>query len=101
MKRSLIALLSIALAACSSFGSKHITAQDWSGTYPFKVDGYLECEAGGAIVFKGGGRAYAVNGTAKDKGYPDPAPIWKDNPAIPGSKLDISEVISEGQKLCK
>jgi hypothetical protein len=101
MRRLLIALLAISLPACSVFGSKYITAKDWGTTYPFTVDGYLECEAGGAIVFKGGGMAYAVNGTAKNKGYPGIEPIWKDNPVVPGAKVDIVDVISEGQKLCK
>lgn len=99
MKRLLLLPLAIALTACSLLG-RYITAKEFGAAYPFTVDGYLECESPGAIVFKGGGKAYAVNGTAESKGYPKIAPIWKDDPVHPELKVNISDVLVEGQKLC-
>jgi len=42
-----------------------------------------------------------VNGTAENKGYPKIDPIWKDDPTNPGLKINISDVLAEGRKLCK
>ena len=100
MKCLLLLPLAIALTACSLLG-RYITAKEFGAAYPFTVDGYLECEPPGAIVFKGGGKAYAVNGTAESKGYPKIDPIWKDDLTHPGLKINISDVLVEGQKLCK
>lgn len=100
MKYLFLFLLTIALTSCSLLG-RYITAKEFGADYPFTVDGYLECEPPGAIVFKGGGKAYAVNGTAENKGYPKIDPIWKADPTSPGSKINISDVIAEGRKLCK
>jgi hypothetical protein len=96
-----IAPASLLLLTACSFASERISAQSWQSNYPFTVDGYLECEPPGAIVFKADGKAYAVNGTATAKGYADIAPVWKDDPAAAGQKINLSEVIAEGQKLCK
>ncbi|MEU9405049.1 hypothetical protein AB0E08_04975 [Streptomyces sp. NPDC048281] len=70
--------------------------------WPFTVDaGVLECE-GGAVTFEPpGGPRYAVNGTAKDAGYPSVMPIWADDKTLGnGLKVDISEVLNKGLSLC-
>lgn len=85
--------------------SRHISAATWTaGEYPLTADGYLECESPGAIIFKANGKIYGINGTGQGKYKAIAAPleeIWKPNPAIPGSRIPIADVISEGQKLCK
>lgn len=73
--------------------------------WPFTVDkGTLKC-SGGLVTFAVGNKTYAVNGSAKTKGraigWVDVAEIWRNNPAIPGTKISISPVISQGLDLCK
>ncbi|GAA5078694.1 hypothetical protein GCM10023336_70630 [Streptomyces similanensis] len=70
--------------------------------WPFTVSaGVLRCE-GGAVTFEPpGGPRYAVNGTAKDTGYPEIKPIWADDETLGnGLKVDISEVLDKGLSLC-
>ncbi|MFE4420669.1 hypothetical protein [Streptomyces sp. NPDC056817] len=70
--------------------------------WPFTVNaGVLRC-AGGAVTFEPpGGPRYAVNGTAKDAGYPAITPIWADDETLGnGLKVDISEVLDTGLSLC-
>ena len=73
----------------------------WSGDkWPFTVSsGTLKCDRD-AVIFVVGGRTYAVNGTAGSRGFTDIAPIWRDNAAIPGTKIYIGVVLDPGLKLC-
>jgi len=82
--------------------TKAISAKEFGEAYPFTVDGELICE-GGAVLLKVDGSLYAVNGTAQGK-YRDAAKpldgIWKDDPKMPGTKMSVADVITQGQKLC-
>jgi len=51
-------------------------------------------------VFIVNGKVYAVNGNAKIR-YRDTFEIWRDNPKIPGTKINIGEMIQMGLKLCR
>lgn len=77
--------------------SRDVMGDDW----PFTVDdGSVACE-GGAVTFTSGDVTYAVNGTAKSQeAGADVMAIWADDPAVPGLKIDISEVINRGLALC-
>lgn len=73
--------------------------------WPFTIEGgTLKC-SGSLVTFTVGNKTYAVNGSAKTKGrtigWIDIAEIWRDNPAIPGTKISIGPVISRGLELCK
>ena len=70
--------------------------------WPFTVNGgVLQCEAGAVTFEPPGGPRYAVNGTAKDAGYPAITPIWADDKALGnGLKVNISEVLNKGLSLC-
>ncbi|MFG2440867.1 hypothetical protein [Streptomyces sp. NPDC048508] len=116
-----------AFAACSSSGSDsgsnddpssvrptHARKTDTTGgdglpvtasrftEWPFTVTaGVLTCTAGAVTFEPAGGPRYAVNGTAKDSGYPDISPIWADDKELGyGLKIDISEVLNKGLSLC-
>lgn len=48
------------------------------------------------------GQSYAVNGTARSFLNMSPLdPIWADNPAIPGTKVNMGPLLSAGLLLCK
>ncbi|MDI1452924.1 hypothetical protein NHG22_03640 [Streptomyces sp. ATE26] len=74
------------------------------GSYCFGAEGLGEGfeEAGKAGQVPGSvWPRYAVNGTAKDAGYPAMAPIWADDKNLGnGLKVDISEVLGKGRSLC-
>ncbi|MFJ4932324.1 hypothetical protein ACIP8U_00435 [Streptomyces pseudovenezuelae] len=82
-------------------GGLSVTAARFS-EWPFTVDaGLLKCEAGAVTFEPAGGPRYAVNGTAKDVGYPDISPIWAEDEDLGyGLKVDISEVLNKGLSLC-
>jgi len=53
------------------------------------------------VYFTTDGRRYAVNGTATArKDAPDIDAIWRANPALEGTKINIGPVIDEGLELC-
>jgi hypothetical protein len=80
-----------------------VSSADFPGEWMLTVDkGELICKAPSTIVFIApDGAQYAVNGTATSRGYTDIQPIWKDNPEIPGTKINIGSLISKGLELCK
>ncbi|XUO88416.1 DUF2511 domain-containing protein [Halomonas sp. KM072] len=78
-----------------------VTREEYGDDWPFTVDsGRLDCRQGGAAVFTSGQWTYQLNGVASQKGYADLAPIWRDNPAIPGAKVSISDMISVARQQC-
>ncbi|MFH9977930.1 hypothetical protein ACH4ND_01455 [Streptomyces sp. NPDC017179] len=79
-----------------------VTSSQFS-EWPFTVRmGVLRCRNGAEVTFEpSGGTEYAVNGTAKGAGYPSMMPIWADDEELGnGLKVDISEVLERGQRLC-
>lgn len=73
------------------------------GEWPFTVAaGTLRCRLGSEVTFEApDGAEYAVNGTAKDAGYPSIEPIWADDENLGnGLKVNISEVLDKGRTLC-
>jgi hypothetical protein len=73
--------------------------------WPLTVSsGELGCERN-AVTFRANGITYAINGPAmargKYLGWRDIREIWKDNPAIPGTKINIGPMIEKGLLLCK
>ncbi len=101
-----ILLCATLLTSASAFAAtQEVSRAQMKADWPFTVDaGTLKC-SGGMVTLAVGKKTYAVNGTAKTKGraigWIDVAEIWQNNPAIPGSKLSISPVISKGLELCK
>lgn len=71
--------------------------------------GLLQCEeeATSSFIFQRvwltapDGTVYGVNGTAQEAGYPGIDPIWKNDPAGYGLKINISPLIDRGLKLCE
>jgi predicted Zn finger-like uncharacterized protein len=93
----IIALVSIFIGFCTFFNysepGKYITQQEYGENWAFTVDsGYIYSKRMAAI-FKTGGVEYQLNGIASARGYKPINSIWKDNPEIPGTKINIGPFI--------
>lgn len=83
-----------------------VSADSVTYDWPLTVEqGTLRCEANSAVIFQSPeGTKYALNGTATaradQRGYADVDEIWRDNPDVPGLKVDIGGLISDGLELC-
>lgn len=54
-----------------------------------------------SLTFIYSGREYALNGIAEGHGFADPDALWLDNESIPGSKVDISDLIEAARSRCE
>lgn len=81
--------------------TRAISAAQYGDSYPFTVDGELICTEQ-AIALKVGGDFYPINGTARSKltGAKPLEDIWKPDPAT-GGRVNLGQVLSDGQKLCQ
>jgi len=78
-----------------------VNREYYGDDWPFTVDsGRVECRQGGAAVLVVGDWVYQLNGVAAQKGYADVSPIWRDNPEIPGTKIDIGKVRQLASSQC-
>ncbi len=106
LKALLLILAALALIGCGT----SISERDYGDKWPLLVSkGKLNCEGAGsnhgAVTFKAAGETYAVNGIAlsraKKRGWKKIDEIWKDNPDVPGLKMDLTPIIEKGLSLCK
>lgn len=86
--------------------STTITKEEYGEAWAFTVDeGTLSCSAfrgNVEVLLKANGKAYAVNGTAKEtKKYAPIDDVWAADPKIIGAKKDISVFIEKGLKICQ
>ena len=79
-----------------------ITKEAYGDEWPFTVkQGVLSCENISEVVLTVDGVSFAINGTAKStKKYQPVEKIWADNPAIPGAKKSVGDIIKSGLTLC-
>lgn len=104
----LSAAIAVLVSACGPASGTTVTLQEYGDRWPFTVEsGVLECGRSGvtdAVTFTSGGTTYSLNGTAdtfaSSKGWADVGPIWRDNPAGPGPKVDLSPLVTRGMALC-
>jgi hypothetical protein len=107
MRRVLVgsaaAVLSLAAGpAALANGSARVTRAHFGKAWPLTVaSGVVRC-SGQAVTFTAAGRTYALNGVAEMQhpGWPQIERIWRKNPAIPGTRIDIGPIIERGLKLC-
>ena len=98
MRSTVLLALLLALAGCDN----EISEDSFEGKWPFTVSsGILKCE-NRLVIFSAGGVDYGINGSAKNAGYPEPHPIWKESddssvwPSVP-----MGDILRAGLKLCK
>ena len=109
-----IFLVMIAALACSYVstayaGSARVTQSDFGSNWPLTVsNGTLSCSPLGdlgIVTFSANEKTYAVNGIAKGRakqnGWRPIDEIWKANPTVPGTKINIGPLIDKGLSLCK
>lgn len=85
-----------------SLASVLVTRESMGDSWPLTVDqAHVECLDGRLAVVHANGMTYALNGTAKSRGYPAVDPIWRANPSIPGTKINIGPLIDIALKQCK
>lgn len=105
MKRLLFLIL--LLTACGRpANEREVTAAQYGSAWPLTIEkGLLKCDGdngSGMVTLEANGTIYSVNGWAKSSGrYTDIRSIWKDDPRIPGLKIDLGPLISAGLNLCK
>jgi hypothetical protein len=76
-----------------------VTRAGHLGTWPLTVDsGTLSC-SGSKILFKVGGITYSLNGYPGN-GYADVNSILADDPDVPGLKMNVYSLVTEGEALC-
>jgi hypothetical protein len=79
-----------------------VTRKDFGDKWPLTVDsGEIECVGGVLLVFHSGSKTYALNGAAQTRGYPKIDPIWRDNPKLPGTKVNIGPLLEIETRLLK
>jgi hypothetical protein len=82
-------------------GREYVTASTFQGEWPLAVPtAYLVC-TNGSVTAEINGVQYAVNGTARSRGYPEIEPYWRFDPeAGVGLRVNIGPFISYGLSLC-
>ena len=96
-------LVVITLTSCGNH-SKQLNKVDFGDDWPFKVEsGKVECLDGYVVVFKTGGKAYALNDAARvTDEFENIRDILRPDANYPGKKItmDLSLIEFEGLKLC-
>lgn len=80
MRSVFVSLVIVASYGCGAAQERPLSRADLGADWPFTVDaGVLACEPGNHVVFRTGGKTYAINGSAKGasatNGYVDSDPI--------------------------
>jgi len=102
MKRLLILLLLVLFViSCSGNSGQLVTKDEFGKKWAFTVEKGYVYSIDQAAIFKTGGVEYQLNGVAKMKGYKSIDPIWRNNPDIPGTKINIGPFIDLALKNLK
>jgi Txe/YoeB family toxin of Txe-Axe toxin-antitoxin module len=82
--------------------NRQIVLKDEFGeSWPFIVDKGLILNKNNAVIFRYENTEYGLNGFSLNRGYEEVENIWADNPAIPGTKISIGQMIDIGLKINK
>ncbi|WP_081194874.1 DUF2511 domain-containing protein [Halomonas sp. BC1] len=97
----LVVLASVFLVSGCSQSGQQVSASEYGEKWPFTVQsGRLDCVQGRAAIFIVGDKKYQLNGFAQSKGYQSITPIWRNNPDIPGAKINIGEMTKLALEQC-
>ena len=96
----ILLLLLVGLVACGEIGIL-VTEAEYGDAWPLTVsEARVDCLSAGALVAEIDGSLYAINGTAQAR-YPRIDPYWRDNAAIPGTKIPITPLIDRAKEACR
>lgn len=103
-----IAGLLLAATAAAAANIELVSADDYGQDWPFTLEEvHLLCMDGNAVVASDpeNGRMYPLNGAANAKAgrlaLEPLTPIWREDPALPGTKLSVAPIIERGLVLCQ
>lgn len=107
-----VALALAAIVAPAQSRQAKVSKEQFGPSWPLIVDnGTLECrrvtgrDEARAVIFTHSTGTYALNGTARTlaarNGWFPVDSIWKNNPAIPGTKLSLGALIEPALKFCE
>jgi hypothetical protein len=101
MKIKLTALsLVLMLGACGESGVS-VKRADYGNDWPFNVEeGVEDCVRGMNAIFRHAGAVYGLNGKAVQSGYIRINDIWRDDPDVPDTKINIGPMIQLALKQC-
>ncbi len=85
--------------------SKLVTQSEYGEEWPLVVnEAEIHCEKFSgqvqALTVTAGRTTYAINGTARAKGFPDLWPMWLDDDSNPPSKISIHRLSKDTRALC-
>ena len=95
------------LTACGGDGGsgtsgRRVSAAELGDRWPLTVaEGYVDCVAPKAAVFRTDGVTYALNGVAKSRGYGEIEPIWRADPRIPKMRIGIGPLLDLALQQCR
>lgn len=84
-----------------------LSAAQYGEAWPFTVEsGEIGClpipnTNTEVITFTVNGVTYALNGIAEGHGFADIDPIWRENPNLPGTKINTGLAIEAARTLCR
>ena len=99
--------IAVLLIGCPPVRSgREVTRQQYGDAWPFTVDRViLDCDAGGRAIVKTRSPdvtgTWGLTGAARTYGYPGVDHMWRDNPAIPGTKVPLTEMIRLALQQCR
>lgn len=72
------------------YSQRYVTEDQFGDAWPLTVDrGIIRLTDGISATFNDGDTTWALNGMATSRGFPEIDPIWRDNPSLPGMKMNI------------
>ncbi|WP_282014631.1 DUF2511 domain-containing protein [Marinifilum flexuosum] len=78
-----------------------VLKSEFGESWPFTVDKGIVLNYNNAVIFRHENTEYGLNGFSLNRGYEEVENIWSDNPAIPGTKISIGQMIDIGLKINK
>lgn len=78
-----------------------VLKSEFGEAWPFTVEKGIILNYNNAVIFRYENTEYGLNGFSLNHGYEEVENIWSDNPAIPGAKISIGQMIDIGLKINK
>ncbi len=81
-----------------------LSAVEFGDAWPLTIEAAsVDCVASGArsaTILRLHGKTYALNGIAQSAGFQSVAPLWRDNPRLPGTKIPLTPMIRVALREC-
>jgi hypothetical protein len=79
-----------------------VRASQFGDNWPLTIDSAeVDCIEPSTAVARFGGRVFALNGMAMQRGFADIDPYWRADPKIPGARVNIGLLIDSALAHCR